>query len=197
MTQVESPQGPGESSVAAPSIGTVTAATDPFVDPRTGEPRRPLAVHAASALFFVAAGLALAGLLHTFWLSIDGFVDAAWLHGVTPTEPGDLLRVGMVSGEFAIALLVGSVTTITGYYAWWGYRWTRWSGLIAVALACGSLVINPLAAWSIAAVAIGSGLLWLPVSRAFAERWHTRRHPAPPTPVIVDEVFYGPLPRYR
>lgn len=196
MTQVESPQGPGE-SVAAPSIGTVTAATDPFVDPRTGEPRRPLAVHAASALFFVAAGLVLAGLLHTFWLSIDGFVDAAWLHGVTPTEPGDLLRVGMVSGEFAIALLVGSVTTITGYYAWWGYRWTRWSGLIAVALACGSLVINPLAAWSIAAVAIGSGLLWLPVSRAFAERWHTRRHPAPPTPVIVDDVFYGPLPRYR
>lgn len=197
MTQVESPHGPGDAPVAAPSIGTATAAIDPFVDPRTGEPRRPLVVHAASALFFVAASLVLAGLLHAFWMSIDGFVDAAWLHGVTPTEPGDMLRVGMVSGEFAIALLIGSATTITGYYSWWGYRWTCWSGPIAAALACGSLVINPLAAWSIAAVAIGSGLLWLPAARAFAERWQVRRHPAPATPAIVDDVFYGPLPRYR
>lgn len=58
-------------------------------------------------------------------------------------------------------------------------------------------MLNPWAYGGIAAIAVGAGLLWLPASQAFLARWHVRRNPAPPEPTIVDDVYYGPLPRYR
>ena len=94
------------------------------------------------------------------------------------------------------AMAVSAV--ITGYYAWHGYGWTPRAGLVAVAVALLALMINPLASWGIAPIAVGAGLLWLPASGAFFARWHARRHPAPVSvPDEPADVYYGPLPRYR
>ncbi|WP_300083339.1 hypothetical protein [Propioniciclava sp.] len=182
-----------------PTIGTVVAQRDATINPRTGEPARPWSIWAATALLYTGTALVFAGLGVAFWVGIDiaSFNSATWLHSVVPAEPGSLVRVALVTGEFVIAMLVGAGALIAGYYGWWGYRWSRWAGLVAVAVALGALVLNPLAYGGIAAIAVGAGLLWLPGSQAFLTRWHVRRNPAPPEPTIVDDVYYGPLPRYR
>lgn len=182
-----------------PTIGTVVAQRDATINPRTGEPARPWSVWASAALFSVGTALVFVGLGVAFWVGIDMalFNSTTWLHSAFPTGPGSLVRVALVTAEFVLALLIGAAALIAGYYGWWGYRWSRWAGLVAVAVALGALVLNPWAYGGIAAIAVGAGLLWLPASQAFLARWHVRRNPAPPEPTIVDDVYYGPLPRYR
>lgn len=200
MTHPETDASPDAAPAAsreAPAIGSVVATKDTTVDPRTGEPRRPWPIWAASALLYAGVAVVLGGLLWAFWQSIDTFEQAAWLHRVTPTEPGSLLRVAMVTGEFVVVVLIGAASIIAAHYGWWGHRWSRWAGVVAVVVACAALVINPLASWGILPIALGAAALWLPTSRAFLARWHLRRHPEPPVATIVDDVFYGPLPRYR
>ena len=183
----------------APAIGTAVATVDAGVDARTGVPKRPWSVWGALVANYLAVATVIAGLLWAFWHSVDRekFASAAWLNGVAETEPGSLPRVLMVTGLFAIAVLVSAGAIIAGYYGWAGYRWPKWAGVIASGLSLLTLMINPVAAAGIAGVVVGAALLWLPGSRAFADRWHLRRHPTAPEPVLVDEVFYGPLPRYR
>lgn len=180
-----------------PAIGTVAAARDTALDPRTGEPRRPALVWVSAGLFDAGVVTVTVGLLWSFWHSVRTFEAAAWLNRVVETEPGDLLRVAMVTGLFAIAMVVGAASLIAGYYAWLGYRWTRWAGLVAAALSPLALMMNPIAAWGIAPIAVAAALLWLPPVRTFFDRWHLRRHPAPATPMVATDVAYGPLPRYR
>ncbi|MFT3875979.1 MAG: hypothetical protein QM708_06105 [Propioniciclava sp.] len=186
-----------QTAAEAPAIATLRAPTDASIDPKTGEPRRPIAVWAASVLLHLGVALVMAGLLWAFWLSIDTFEQAAWLHGVVPTEPGALLRVLMVTALFTIAMLIAVASVIAAHYAWHGYGWTRRAGLIAVAVSLLALMINPLATWGILPIATGAGLLWLPSVRGFFQRWHARRHPEPPPVTEASGVFYGPLPRYR
>lgn len=170
-------------------------------NPRTGEPRRPVSILIGSALCFAAVANLAGALLWLYWTAVpvpvDGFAKAAWLLGLFPAEPGSGTRVILVSAATLIALLIAVPLTITGYYSWKGYRWTRVSGLISVALSLGTLTLN-LPAWPVILLAaVGTGLLWLPSSRRFFDTWQARRHPpevfAPPT----NYVRYGPAQRYR
>lgn len=183
--------------VDQPSIGTVTASKDTTVDPRTGEPRRPVLVWIATALLYAGAATVTTGLLWAFWHSVHAWEQAAWLNNIVPTEPGDLIRVAIVTGLFAIAMAIDAAALIAGYHAWRGYRWSRWAGIVAVVLSIAGLAINPIAAWGMAPIALGAALLWLPPVRRFLDRWHVRRHPQPLPPVTACDVQYGPLPRYR
>ncbi len=167
------------------------------LDPRTGEPRRPGVIWAATALFYAGIGAVTAGLLLAFWQSIDTFETAAWLNGVWPTEPGSGWRVPIVTALFLVTVLIGYASIVAGYYAWLGYAWTRWAGLVAVAVSLLALLMNPLAIAGIPLVAAGAALLWTPASRRFFGQWTALRHPEPTYPTVVDEVYYGPLPRYR
>lgn len=180
----------------ADEIAVVTAAPSPL-DPRTGEPRRPWAVRVASTLLHLGGALVMGGLLWTMWRSVDAFADAAWLHRVVATRDGDLVRVALVTGTTVIALVVTAAATITAYYAWWGYGWTRWAGVVAVAVSPLAIMVNPVAAAGTVPIAVGAAMLWLPAARAFRERWHGVRHPAPRASAVPGPVFYGPLPRYR
>lgn len=179
------------------AIGTAKATVDPTVDARTGEPRRPVVVWAASGLFFGGTALVVAGLLWAFWRSVREFEDAAWLNGVVPTEPGALLRVLMVTALFAVTLLVGASAIIAGHYAWRGFSWTRWAGLVAAGVSLLALVINWVAWLGIVPIVAGAGLLWTPPARRWFAQWHLRRHPAPVVVEPATDVFYGPLPRFR
>ena len=180
----------------ADEIAVVTA-TPPLVDPRTGEPPRPWQLWASVALLHLGAVLALAGLLWAMWTSIDHFAEAAWLHRVVPTELGDLSRVALVTGTTAIALVVAAAAAIAAYYAWWGYGWTRWAGILAACLSPLTLMMNPLAMVAMAPVMTGAALLWLPPIRRFAAHWQVVRHPEAQPLALAGDVYYGPLPRYR
>lgn len=185
-------------SAEAPVIATLRTGPGDGLDPRTGEPRRPVAVTATAVLLHAGVILVMAGLLQAFWLSTDTFEQAAWLNGVVPTEPGALLRVLMVTALAAIAMLIAVAGVAAGHYAWHGYGWTRRAGLVALAVSLLALMINPLASWGIAPIAVGAGLLWLPASGAFFARWHARRHPVPALAAeVASDVYYGSLPRYR
>lgn len=182
---------------AQPRIGTAvrTIATD--VDARTGEPRRPGVVWAASGLFLTGLTLVVAGVLWAFWRSVREFPDAAWLTGVAPTEPGSLARVLMVSGLFAVTLLIGAGAIIAAHYGWRGFGWSRWAGVVAAVLSLLALLVNWVAWLGIPLIFAGAALLWTPPARVFSARWHLRRHPTPPVLAEPRDVHYGPLPRYR
>lgn len=191
---------------AAPTptaIATLEAPPVPVIgvpdDPRTGEPRIPGVVRAASVLGFVGVANIAGALLVVYWGATDKFrfAEASWLMGQFTTEPGSLGRVLLAVAVTVITLLIAVPMAITGYYGWAGYRWTRISAIIAAALSFGALTLNvwawPTAAWAVAAAV----LLWTPPAARYFLAWHARRHPtqvfAPPT----TDVFYGPLPKYR
>ncbi|MFV0407341.1 MAG: hypothetical protein ACK5LN_11085 [Propioniciclava sp.] len=192
MTQ----QPPTEASVSI-TIDTASAPVAEALNPRTGELRRPWAVIVATTLMYLGVALIVAGMLQAFWISISDFAGAAWIHGQIPTEPGDLVRVGIVSGEFALVLALGALALISGYYSWRGYRWPRWWGIAAAVSSVSAWVLNPIAGIGSVSIILGAALLWLPSVAAFSNRWHERRHPRPHQPDIRDDVWYGPLPRYR
>jgi hypothetical protein len=167
------------------------------INPRTGEPRRPVVIVVATALCWLAVAITAASVLWVYWDAISHFAEASWLMGRFVTEPGSLARVLLAVAVTVVAIIIGTANAIVGYYAFTGYRWTRIAGLISAALTCGALVLNELGWYAIPAAVLGAALLWLPPAKKFFIAWTARRHPqqvfAPPT---VD-VVYGPLPRYR
>jgi hypothetical protein len=168
-------------------------------DPRTGEPRVPGLVRVASVLSFLGVANIAGALLVVYWNATDKyrFAEASWLMGQFTTELGSPQRVLLAVAVTAIALLIAVPLTITGYYSWAGYRWTRVSAIIAAALSVGALTLNvwawPTIAWAVAAAV----LVWTPPAARYFRAWYARRHPeqvfAPPT----TDVRYGPLPKYR
>jgi hypothetical protein len=166
-------------------------------NPRTGEPRRPWAIVAATVLCWLAVAVSGAALLWVYWNAISRFAQASWLMGQFVTAPGSLERILLSVAVTVIVLIVGAANAIVGYYAWTGYRWTRIAGPISAALTFGVLVLNQPAWPAIPLAVTGAGLLWLPRAGAFFTAWHARRHPeqvfAPPTVGVA----YGPLPRFR
>lgn len=188
------PQAPAPIATAAPPPPLVVGVP---INPRTGEPRRPVVIVVATVLCWLAVAITAASVLWVYWDAISRFAEASWLMGQFVTEPGSLGRVLLAVAVTVIAIIIGTANAIVGYYAFTGYRWTRIAGLISAVLTCGTLVLNQLGWYAIPAAVIGAVLLWLPPAKKFFIAWTARRHPqevfAPPT---VD-VVYGPLPRYR
>lgn len=184
-------------------IATLEAPPVPVIgvpdDPRTGEPRVPRTVLAASVLAFLAVANVTVGLLWVYWDAVpkENFANASWLMGQFVTEPGSTARVLLAVAVTVIALLIAVPLALTGYYSWAGYRWSRISGIVGAVLSVGALTLNVYAWSTIPLAVVAAVLLWLPPASRFFLTWRARRHPqqvfAPPT---VD-VFYGPLPRYR
>lgn len=184
---------------ASTEIATLPAVTVPAAarpSTRTGEPRRPVVVGVASALFYLGATLAAAGLLASMYLCIDDFAGAARLFGVMRTEPGSLWRVLFVALAAIAAVLVIGTAAVTAYYTWAGYAWTKWAGAVAFAVSGLTWLLHPLTPVAMIPIGVAAGLLWLPAVAAFDARWDARRHPAPDAGRTVDAVFYGPLPRF-
>lgn len=165
-------------------------------DPRTGEPRRPLLAWVALVSFLSAAGLVLVALLFAMWRSVSHFEDAAWLNRVVPTSLGDPFRVVLALGVWSIGVTIGAVASITGYYAWAGYGWTRWCGLVALALGGLSFMMNAPAPWCLPPLAVGAAVLWTPSLRRFFAAWTAIHHPEPRFPEVPQRVIYGPISRF-
>ena len=167
------------------------------VNPRTGHPQRPVSVRIGAVACLLAVVVTTASLLWTYWNAIGDFAGAAWLFGQFGRPPELLAQVLLAIGLTLVAVLVGTANAITGYYAWSGYDWTRIAGIISGVLSFAVLLINPVG-WAAIPLAVGgAALLWLPSSRAFFSAWTARRHPGVQFAPPVEEVFYGPLPRYH
>ena len=188
-------------SGVAPAASELAPAASPLppadLDPRTGEPRRPVWAWVAGGLLFAATGTILVALLVLMWDSVRRFDEASALHRLVRTELGDPLRALLAAGDWTIAVLIGAAAAIAGYYGWAGHRWARWAGVVAFALGWGSLALNWLAPWCLLPLALGAAALWLPQLRPFYAAWDAARQPAPTEPRDVGIVQYGPLPRYR
>lgn len=203
---VDGPEADAAAAAVAPlspdSAGIATLTPPPQlnrgvpVNPRTGEPRRPIIVAVATASCWLAVATTGVSLFWVFWDAVSRFAQASWLMGQFVTTPGSLERVLLAVAVTVVALIVTTANAIVGYYAWTGYRWTRIAGLITAALTCGVLVLNQPGWLAVPFSVIGEGLLWLPPAGAFFTAWRARRHPdqvfAPPT---ID-VHYGPVPRF-
>ena len=183
--------------VSIPLPGLVVAPGLVPDDPRTGEPLRPRTVQAATVLCWLAVAITGAAVAWIYWDAVANFANASWLMGQFVTAPGSLERVLLSVAVTVIGLAIGASNAIVGYYAWAGYAWTRFAGLISATVTVAAIVLNPLAWAAIPAAAIGAALLWLPPARRFFTTWRGRRHPEQVLAAPVVDVVYGPLPRYR
>ena len=178
---------------------------------RNGQPVRPWTIWVAAGLLFSAAAAVTIGLLIAMWTMAspfqqvgpqewtkdDRFNQATWLTTWFPSEPATGWRVFFAITCCVIAVLVAGTAAVVGYYAFAGYRWTRFGALAALVVSLLSLLLNLVAAISIALVALAAIPLWLPASTRFFARWHLVRHPQVAYTEPIENVFYGPLPRYR
>ena len=167
------------------------------VNPRTGEPRRPVVVWAAAVcqtLAVVSLGVSLA---LTYYVAVFVFDQASWLMHAFDPGIGTLGRVLLAVGVTAAALVAAIASVIAGYHAWAGYRWSRIASLIAWLVSSLALLLNIYALPAIALTAIATVLVWLPPAGRFFTAWQVRRHPVPRFSPPFEHVFYGPLPRYR
>lgn len=206
----------GPSPDAAPG-GIQTLAAPPITAPslaplseRSGQPVRPWTIWVSAALMFGAAITVTIGLLMAMWTmaspwqrvndedwtKVDRFNEATWLTGWFPSEPATGWRVFFAILCCVIAVLVAATAAVIGYYAFAGYRWTRIGALVALGVSLLSLLLTPIAAISIGCVALGAAPLWLPASQRYFARWYVVRHPQIAYTEPIENVFYGPLPRY-
>lgn len=166
------------------------------VNPKTGEPRRVWALRLASLSFLLATAAVTASILMTYWNSVENFAAASALMSWFP-QPSILTQVLLALAVTAIALVIAASSSITAYYAWFGYGWTRVAGLVSAALSLLALLLNPVGWAAIGFAFIGAALLWLPPVNRFFSSWQAQRHPQQGFGPPAVGVFYGPLPRYR
>ena len=178
---------------------------------RSGKPVRPWTIWVSATLLFGAATAVSVGLLMAMWTMAspfqqvgpnewtkdDRFNQATWLTSWFPSEPATGWRVFFAIVICAIAVLAAAAASMVGYYAFAGYRWTRFGVFVALGVSLLSLLLNPIAAISIGLVALAAIPLWLPASKRFFARWQLVRHPQIAYSEPIENVFYGPLPRYR
>jgi hypothetical protein len=188
-----SPAPAAEIATLPPSTLGSVAAT---LNPRTGEPRRSVLIWLASASCLLATASAISSLLFGYWTAVTNLAQAFWLTAQF-AKPEILTQVLLVVGLTTAALLIAISNVITGYYSWFGHRWSRIAGIVSGSLSLLVLLLNPIGWPAIGFALLGAGLLWTPGATAFFQAWDAHRHPsinfAPP----AVSVAYGPLPRYR
>lgn len=166
------------------------------IDPKTAEPRRGWPVRLAAGSFWLSSAATGVALLKVYWDAVSDVTSASMLTSWF-ADPTLLTQVLLVVAVTAIGLLVAISSVITGYYAWFGYRWSRVSGLISAALSLLAVLLNPIGLVTASLAIIAAALLWLPSTAGFFASWQALRNPQPEFQPPATEVFYGPLPRYR
>lgn len=168
------------------------------VSPRTGEPARPALLGVAVGLLVTGGVISSAGLVKVLWdcASVTRYHTAARVLEWTKPDPVSFLTIVMVLTIGAIGAAVATATGTIAYNAWNGRAWTRVGGLVAFAISCLTILLNPLAMIAMIPVAIGAGLLWLPPLKGYFATWSAIRTAPTVHGGWANNVVYGPLPRY-
>lgn len=169
------------------------------VSPVTGEPRRPRLLVASMVLLLLASLAAVVAFVRAWWETIH---VQNWPHSIrllswTNTRPGSWQSITLAVVFGLIGLVMVAAPAICAHNAWAGQRWTRIGALVAAALECLAVLLNPIAWLALPFALAGAVALWLAPVGAFFDQW--ARFSADPEPVAVADapVAYGRLPRYR
>ena len=168
--------------------------------PRTGEPHRPvMAVIALVAFLLAALGVAVTYGLH-WWAAANpgNYANSARLIEWVEPPPGKWLALTLEGALAAMAALVAAACGIAGVQSWNGRRWSRWAGVVALALTGGLVALFDWSGIAAASLAlIGAVLLFLPPMARFFREFATLRSARPSPYRRPERIFYGRLPRFR
>lgn len=165
----------------------------------TGQPYRDPTMLVGMGLLYASSVAAFVGSAKVWWDMIHQHSHAQsaklveWLEAVSWTKEGIAIGVAVV----LIGLVMVTAPAVAAFNAWNGYRWSRWAGVVAIALSCLAFTMNT---WSLAAIplaVLGTGLLFLPKVGRYFDHWAAFRGAPPPQPRDLSNVFYGPEPRFR
>lgn len=198
MMQVGAP-GPLDGGIATLPPMDVLEPPIPLSD-ATGQPRRDPVMLIGMLLLYGSAAVGALSYAKFWWVAIH---IKDWLgssHLIAKTHP-DTWSLAAVLWTLLItvsALIFVSAPAIAGFQAWNGYSWSRYLAAGAALLSLAApLMINTIGWVAFGLAVLGAAVLWLPqVSRYFAH-WTAFRTPAPKQPVWVENVPYGPEPRFR
>jgi hypothetical protein len=160
----------------------------------TGRPRRPVVALLAGACWAAAMAWEVLTYARLWWTAhtVTGLPDAARLFAWFEPEPVSGLAVGLVIATGAILVLVVAAAGAIAYNAWQGKRWTRWGGLVALAVTGLTYLLHPLAIWALAPAALAAALLWLPPFKHFCDAIAPAPRPTGRLPLDATPVAYGP-----
>ncbi|MHA6508509.1 hypothetical protein [Tessaracoccus sp. Y1736] len=168
--------------------------------PRTGEPTRPAVVLVSAILQYLAVAALAAAYGWHWWLAAhpDSYATSARLIEWVAPEPGKWLSLTLEGGFAAALVLATGACGVVGFHAWNGWRWTRWGGLAAVALAGGfAAILSDWAFIGLGLAVVGGALLFLPPSTRYFRHWEQVRAIRPEAYRRPSSIFYGRLPRFR
>ncbi len=202
------PQPPGRGAQPVPAGPKVIATLPPLeelndevpLSPRTGQPRRPAILLGAAVLSYLAASaLALSYAIH-WWDAVhpDTYPTSARLIEWVDPDPGKWLSLTLEVILAAAIVLAAGATAVAGFQAWNGWRWARWAGPVAVALAGAfALVVNNWALIGVGLAAVSAALVFLPPVNRYLGQWDRVRGVQPERYRRPAWIFYGRLPRFR
>jgi cation transport ATPase len=169
------------------------------VSPRSGEPQRPVVLAVSTGLLVVGAVVSSVGLVKVLWdaATVTGYHTAARVLEWTKPDPVSFLTIVMVLTIGAIGAVVATAAGAIAYNAWNGRRWARIGGIVAFALSGLTYLLNNVAMIAMIPIAIGAGLLWLPVIGRYLAAWAVIRTAPAMRRGWAQNVMYGILPRYR
>ena len=168
------------------------------LSPKTGEPVRPAFLVVSVVLSYLGSAAAAVGLLLAMWHAVSDYQHSAQLIEWVKPKQVSFLGLFLMVLVVAIGALVAGVIGVIGYCAWCGRGWTRWGGLVVVALSALSWLITPITAICMVFAAAAAALLWTPpVTRFFTTFAALRGRSAPRAPFRTEPVVYGTLPRFR
>lgn len=200
MSQPQRPPGPRGPKPIATLPPLPVLRQDTAVSERTGQPTRPLVITAAHVILQLAVvGVVVAYGWHWYRAVFpETYPGSAHLVRWLEPEPGKWLSLTLEGVIAALVALVGGACGVAGFQACNGWRWSKWAGVVAVALT-GALtaVVSWVGLAALVPAVLGTVLLFLPQSSAFFARFARHRAERPAPYRRPNSIFYGRLPRYR
>lgn len=168
--------------------------------PRTGEPARPpLAVVSLVAFALAATSVAVTYALH-WWAAANpgAYAESARLIQWVDPEPGKWLALTLEGVLAAVTALVAGSCGVAGVQAWAGHRWSRWAGVVALALTAAQATLFDWTGFiAVGLAAVGAVTLFLPPMTRFFREFASFRNVGHTPYRRPERIFYGRLPRFR
>lgn len=170
------------------------------LSPRTGEPPRPVVAWIGAGAAYLAVACVMGVYALHWWQAAhpDSYAGSARLIQWVEPEPGKWLSLTLEGVLAAASVLAAGAVGVAGFQAWNGWKWSRWAGVIGLALMGGYAAVT--SDWAFIAVGLAlvtAVVAFLPPMRRYFARWSEVRAERPAGYRRPAWIFYGRLPRFR